>query len=535
MGALTLKPFSDESREWELFESDSIDITDSFGVTLRLSVRENKIFLTEPWDPQIPWITDRGRLFFEGASNIKSNNQFSESWMNILSEIQAVIYFLDHFKYKSPDSNCGFLSFVFQHSNIETITLLSQIEHKTSLFQVFSGSYLSKSVNNEESFQMDSSLNLSQLAQSSTALLVNTNTRYEGYVVNLTLRQRFLKGNFNIFNIGPDLSLTIPSINVGSTAKTLISLSEGTSPFCQSFAKSTLPTVIVNKEFFKSMSSSCVSNILSTLKRSCNSLYPVSVMSDSITKAGPNYHKPIKALTYKHFSDSATIYSVNCDLSSNSIFNKFLGLKHLSISKNKTVRSQKPELSVFNQSSSNTSYFESLLHSNYENYSYFHLPTKNVFEENSTYLNSLGSFRKVMKVLNSKFGVKSNWLMLRYLSATLDQTSYFANKKDYHIISNSLSNQRSQSNQYCFIYRATPSLTNFAPYLDIKSMPFLSSAFNNKKLEMFKPTLLSFRNLKIKYWLDDFFIGGNKDSLSSNSKTLISCSKSTRRLTTNFF
>ena len=535
MGALTLKPFSDESREWELFESDSIDITDSFGVSLRLSVRENKIFLAEPWDPQTPWITDRGRLFFEGASNIEINNKFSESWMNVLSEIQSMIYFLDHFKYKSPKLNSSFLSFVFQHSNIETIILLSQIENKTSIFQVFSGSCLSKNVNNEESFQVDSSFNLPQLAQSSTALLVNTNTRYEGYIVNLTLRQRFLKGNFNLFNIGPDLSLTIPTTNIGSTTKTLVSLSEGTSPFCQSFIKSTLPTVIVNTEFFKAMSPSSVSNLLSTLKRSCNSLYPVSVMSDSITKAGPNYHKPIKALTDKHFSDSATIYSVNCDLSSHSIFNKFLGLKQLNISSNKTVSNRKTELTIFNQSSYKNSHFESLLHSNYENYSYFHLPTKNVFEENSTYLNSLGSFKKVMKVLNSKFGAKSNWLMLRYLSSTLDQTSYFSNKKDYHIISNSLSNQRSQGNQYCFMYRATPSLTNFASYLDIKSMPFLSSVFNTKKLKMFKPTLLSFRNVKIKYWLDDFFIGGNKDYLSSNSKTLISCSKSTRILTTNFF
>ena len=71
MGALTLKPFSDESREWELFESEGLDLTDSFGVSLRFSVRENKIFLAEPWDIKTPWITDRGRLFFEGASKNK--------------------------------------------------------------------------------------------------------------------------------------------------------------------------------------------------------------------------------------------------------------------------------------------------------------------------------------------------------------------------------------------------------------------------------------------------------------------------------
>ena len=66
MGALTLKAFSDELREWELIESESIDPTDSFGVSLRLSIREDQIFLAEPNDSVIPWLTDKGRLFFDG-------------------------------------------------------------------------------------------------------------------------------------------------------------------------------------------------------------------------------------------------------------------------------------------------------------------------------------------------------------------------------------------------------------------------------------------------------------------------------------
>ena len=47
MGALTLKSFSDELREWEFIEGEGIDPTDSFGVNLRLSIRENQIFLAE--------------------------------------------------------------------------------------------------------------------------------------------------------------------------------------------------------------------------------------------------------------------------------------------------------------------------------------------------------------------------------------------------------------------------------------------------------------------------------------------------------
>jgi hypothetical protein len=36
MGALTLKAFSDELREWEFIEGEGIDPTDSFGVQSKI-------------------------------------------------------------------------------------------------------------------------------------------------------------------------------------------------------------------------------------------------------------------------------------------------------------------------------------------------------------------------------------------------------------------------------------------------------------------------------------------------------------------
>jgi NADH dehydrogenase/NADH:ubiquinone oxidoreductase subunit G len=69
VGALTLKTFSDELREWEFFEEEGFDLTDSFGTNLRLSIRENQIFLAESNEVSMPWITDKGRLFFDGMFN----------------------------------------------------------------------------------------------------------------------------------------------------------------------------------------------------------------------------------------------------------------------------------------------------------------------------------------------------------------------------------------------------------------------------------------------------------------------------------
>ena len=107
MGALTLKAFSDELREWEFIEGEGIDPTDGFGVNLRLSIRENQIFLAEPSDPTIPWITDKGRLFFDGMFEKKSEKQ--TNWEMFFNDILELIYFMDHLNFHKKNAS----SFIF--------------------------------------------------------------------------------------------------------------------------------------------------------------------------------------------------------------------------------------------------------------------------------------------------------------------------------------------------------------------------------------------------------------------------------------
>ena len=90
MGALTLKTFSDELREWELIESEGFDITDSFGTSLRLSINNQQIILAEPFDPANPWITDRARLFFDGFFSKKSFHIFPAFLVLLLSSGRVV-------------------------------------------------------------------------------------------------------------------------------------------------------------------------------------------------------------------------------------------------------------------------------------------------------------------------------------------------------------------------------------------------------------------------------------------------------------
>src|SRR6476620_11247956 len=122
MGALTLKVFSNELREWELIEGEALDPTDSFGVGLRLSLRENQIYLAEPSDPDFPWITDKARLFFDGMFTEKDSDKEIVAWKSFFQDFLDLLYFVDHFNFQKK--NLFSLTFIFENLSIEILNLL---------------------------------------------------------------------------------------------------------------------------------------------------------------------------------------------------------------------------------------------------------------------------------------------------------------------------------------------------------------------------------------------------------------------------
>ena len=194
MGALTLKTFSDESREWEFIEGEAFDPTDSFGASLRLSIKENQIFLAEPNDPKTPWLTDKGRLFFDSTFEMSFTK--STNWRKTFNNILEIIYFIDHLNLHKR--NVFSFIFVFENLSLETLNILYLLKQNCSFIEMRKAdSY--KDLNDFESqYQLGSSVEKPKLHMATLGILINTNPRHEGYLLNINLRQRFLKGNFKL-------------------------------------------------------------------------------------------------------------------------------------------------------------------------------------------------------------------------------------------------------------------------------------------------------------------------------------------------
>ena len=151
------------------------------------------------------------------------------------------------------------------------------------------------------------------------------------------------------------------------------------------------------------------------------------------------------------------------------------------------------------------------------------------FENNETFINTEGLIKRTTKLIFRQ-KTKNHWQLVRRFIQNTKLLVTVTNIKDNKLISFNSKNLYNFKNFISFQFYAVQNLTNFNFYLIKKNSPFIIY----KSFNTFKSTQIKLFNTKLKYWLDDFFIGG-KDRLCQNSLILIKCSVNTRLLTSTFF
>ena len=520
MGALTLKAFSDELREWEFIEGEGIDPTDSFGASLRLSIRENQIFLAEPNDPTTPWLTDKGRLFFDGMFEKGSEKQ--TDWENFFNDILELMYFIDHLNFHKK--NAASFIFAFENLSLETLNMLYLIKQNCSLVELRKVES-HKSLNDFEStYQLSTNTQKPKLHMSSLCILLNTNPRYEGYLLNLNLRQRFLKGDFKLLNIGSMLDLTIPTYNLGSNMNVLKSLGEGTHLSCQDIKNGDFPLLITNTEMLKRSDAKIFMEVLKYTK-----VIDVAwnVLNHSISSTGIQALNKFLPLSVEDFANFFGLYYINVSLSSTANMKKLTELHLLNI----FSLSDSFKNSVFidqNTKPINKAFYEKTKNKMFKNY--FYLPNNLFLEDSETYVNTQGLVKRTTKLLNFKKDAKTNWQITRKFYANTKSLVFFNNKKDNSLISFNSVNSFNFRNYINFQFNAVQTLASLSFYLTKQNAP-LTMPLNSP----IKRNGIKLLNTKVKNWLDDFFNNNGKDSFSYNSSVLVNCSKIARSSSTNFF
>jgi hypothetical protein len=543
MGALTLKSFPFELRGWDIEKFESLDPTDSFGSNTRVYINKDQIVVIEP-DYNVStfntWLTDKGRQFFDGifgACNTISKNDPNTKkhfWLTIFRTILESVYVFDHCN--QQQINKKFFTIVFENLSLEVINLLLIIGQNYSFIKLKRAENFKIDNDYETDFQLNIASDRIKLHSSTFCILVSTNPRYEGYYLNLSLRQRFLKGNFKCLTVGSLIDLSFPLTFLGSNVNILKAITEGNSLVCQDFRSAKNPIIIYNNELFKRNDGHNMLKILKILNYSNNFnnfWNGLNMLSSSLSENGNHISTKFSGLTLKDLNNFSVLYFINVTTNSVTNLKKITELNILNYSLNATSKIKNKLIVDQNfKTNNNESLFNKIIFN--ENQfkpicNYHHVPTSVFFENEETFINTEGFFKRTVKLISKK-KTKNNWQILRKLFKDLKKKFVSLNKKSNEFIyfnSNRLINFKNFSN---FQFHAVQSLTNLNFYLTVKTNP----VFFHQNSINFRIPSNKIQATKLKYWLDDFFTSG-KDEYSQNSLILTNCSRVLRIESTNFF
>lgn len=248
VGALTSKPYAFKARSWELKKKEGVDVLDSIGSNIEIDIFNNEIIRILPktnFNINKEWISNKTRYFFDSLKyqRIKyplikdNNNNFSKiSWVTALNIINKKLITTDSFKIKT---------IIGDLTDLESIFLLKKILNKLGILDIHYENLISnKKINSDLTSNFLFNNTLKSIEESDLCLIIGSDVRKEGSILNIHLINRLKKGNFKIAYIGNKTNFTYPIKHLGLTFKTLINIFLGKHLFCKEIKKAKKPLII---------------------------------------------------------------------------------------------------------------------------------------------------------------------------------------------------------------------------------------------------------------------------------------------------
>lgn len=533
VGALTSKQYPYINRSWEIKKFLSIDYTDGFGLNIIVSCKNNSIIKIQPNLNYLNnnWISDKIRFAFDGMFTIErltdfrtilNNVKTSNDYLNLIyKNLVNAIYFKDHLtKHFLYNNIFNIIIIINENLNLNLLSKLIFLNKKHSFIKI--KTIDDKFVKNdlEESFMLKSTqqkyFNFSQFC-----LLLNINTRYEGYSLNLKLRQNFFKENFKVFSISSLLNLTFPIFYLGSTTKKFIQINEGRNVICQEIVSSIYPLIISNSQNLIKKNLHGLINFYNNLKKYNKNFYNykwkgLNLIQSNLSSTGINLLKTIDLFSIYDLNSFNIIYLLNLKMNFlNLKFKKYLELKLITtLSKLKIILIEQNFLLNFDYKTNR-----------------LQICTENFFENKyQNFFNTEGIFKSTTKIVNSKVSdIKTEDYILKNLDKFISSNICFIYQKTSNL-----------KTKVCFFFFNLNKILNlvFLPsnYLTTANWNYSKNKlcdFINKKIYSFKQKKLKIINTKLFLWLEDFYLNG-PDLYSHLSLIMLQCSTSYRKYYNNF-
>jgi len=291
VGALTSKPYSFKSRPWELTKTETFDVLDGIGSSIRVDTRGKQVLRVLPRineDTNEEWINDKTRFAIDGLSRqrldnvyIKENDKLKISdWNTALNKIK------DEINNRGKDKT---ITLSGKFTDAETI-----IASKLFLEGLGSNLYDCRFDNaqiihgDNESFKFNSSIQ--EVENADAILLVGSNPRWEASVLNARIRKAYINNNCQIGLIGPALDLNYSYEIISNSLGGLNEILDKKSKFSKVLFNAKNPIIIIGTSAINTSEGSSVlktcAEIAKKLPNFSESFNPLNILNQDISRVG---------------------------------------------------------------------------------------------------------------------------------------------------------------------------------------------------------------------------------------------------------
>lgn len=271
VGALTSKPYTFKARSWELKKIEGIDVLDSIGSNIQINIFNNDIIRILPktnFDINKEWITNKTRYFFDSLKyqrikyplfKDKNDNFFKISWLKALEIINE--------KLITTDSS-NIQSIIGDLTDLESLFLFKRNLIKLGISNIHYDYFVNnRNLKNNSDLSSNFLFNntLKSIDEADLCIIINSNIRKEGALLNIHLINRLKKGNFKIAYIGNKIDFTYKVKHLGLTFNTLITIILGKHKFCKELKNAKKPLIIFGENTINQKNGFFLANKLKNL------------------------------------------------------------------------------------------------------------------------------------------------------------------------------------------------------------------------------------------------------------------------------
>ena len=234
VGALTSAPYAYVARPWELKKTESIDVMDAVGSNIRVDTRGPEVLRVLPRlheEINEEWISDKTRYACDGLRRerldrpyVRRDGRLEEAgWQEAFEAIAGRLKGMDGGKIAAVAGD------------------LADCESMAALKDLMAGLGSPHIDCRQDGTKLDPSCaagwrfntTIAGIEDADALLLVGTNPRWEGALVNARIRKRWLRGDFPIGLIGEARDLTYRYEHLGAGPETLRAVADGTHDFAK--------------------------------------------------------------------------------------------------------------------------------------------------------------------------------------------------------------------------------------------------------------------------------------------------------------